>query len=86
MRDIQRFYDVDFSSYMNLEFDEIQGWTEQDQQNRVSTMISHNKDLIKDSRDIYQSLQSKLEQARWTIGKNMYDFFVQQIAQIPKIN
>lgn len=86
MRDIQRFYDVDFSSYINLEFDEIQGWTEQDQQNRVSTMISHNKDLIKDSKDIYQSLQSKLEQARWTIGKNMYDFFVRQIAQIPKIN
>jgi len=86
MRDMQRFYDVDFSLYLNLEFDEIHGWTEQDQQNRIRTMISHNKDLIKDSKDIYQSLQSTLEQSRWTIGKNMYDFFVRQIAQIPKIN
>ena len=86
MRNIQRFYDVDFSSYINLEFDEIRGWTEQDQQTRIGTMIAYNKDLIKDSKDIYQSLQLKLEQARWTIGKNMYEFFVQQLAQIPKIN
>jgi hypothetical protein len=86
MRDIQRFYDVDFSSYINLEFDEIHGWTDDLQKTRIRTMISHNKDLIKNSEDIYQSLQSDLEQARWTIGKNMYEFFVQQLAQIPKIN
>ena len=86
MRDIQRFYDVDFSSYTNLEFDEIHGWTDDHQQTRIRTMIAHNKDLIKNSQDIYRSLQSDLEQARWTIGKNMYEFFVQQLAQIPKIN
>lgn len=28
MRYIQRFYDIDFSSYINLEFDEIHGWTD----------------------------------------------------------
>jgi len=83
---MQRFYDVDFSSYINLEFEEIHGWTDDHQQTRIRTMIAHNKDLIRDSKDVYQSLQSKLEQARWTIGKNIYDFFVQQLAQIPKIN
>jgi hypothetical protein len=86
MNYMQRFYDVDFSSYVNLEFDEIHGWTEQEHQHRMSTMISQNKNLIKDSKDIYRSLQPNLEQARWTIGKNMYEFFVQQLAQIPKIN
>jgi len=86
MQNIQRFYDVDFSSYINLEFDEIHGWVDQDQQHRIRTMVSHNKELIQDCKDIYRSLQSKLEQARWTIGKNMYEFFVQQLAQIPKIN
>jgi len=86
MRYIQRFYDIDFSSYINLEFDEIHGWTDDYHENRVRTMISHNKDLIKDSKDIYKNLQHDLEKARWTIGKNMYEFFVQQLSQIPKIN
>jgi len=86
MNYIQRFYDVDFSSYINLEFDEIHGWTDDHQQTRIRTMIAQNKELITDSKDIYQSLQSKLEQARWTIGKNMYEFFVQQLAQIPQTN
>jgi hypothetical protein len=86
MRDIQRFYDVDFSSYLNLEFDEIHGWTDDYQQTRIRTMINDNKDLIRDSKNIYQSLKSDLEQARWTIGKNMYNFFVQQLAHIPQIN
>jgi len=86
MNYIQRFYDVNFSSYINLEFDEINGWTDDHQQTRIHTMISHNKDLIKDSKDIYQLLQPDLEQARWTIGKNIYEFFVQQLSQIPKLN
>lgn len=86
MNYMQRFYDIDFSSYVNLEFDEIHGWTDDHQQTRIRTMISKNKDLIQDGRDIYKSLQPDLEQARWTIGKNMYDFFVKQLSQIPKIN
>ena len=86
MHYIQRFYDVDFSSYINLEFDEIHSWSDDQQQTRIRTMIAQNKELITDSKDIYQSLQSKLEQARWTIGKNMYEFFVRQLAQIPQTN
>jgi len=64
----------------------IHGWTDDHQQTRIRTMINDNKDLITDSKDVYQSLQSDLEQARWTIGKNMYNFFVQQLAHIPQIN
>lgn len=86
MNSIQRFYDVDFSSYINLDFDKIQGWTDEDHQTRKRTMILDNKDLIKDSKDIYKSLQPNLEQARWTVGKNMYEFFVQQLARIPLIH
>ena len=65
----------------------IHGWTDDYQQTCIiRTMINDNKDLIRDSKNIYQSLKSDLEQARWTIGKNMYNFFVQQLAHIPQIN
>jgi hypothetical protein len=85
MNYIQRFYDVDFSSYIDLSFDHMPGFTVEDHQNRIECMISSNKNLIKNSKEIYQMFGPAIESARWTIGKNLYKFFVQQLEGIPKL-
>ena len=77
MSTIQRFYDIDISRYANLEFDTILDNTQ-----RLEAMIDLNKDLIKDCRDIYQQLKPELEQARWTLGPNLYKFVTSQIDKI----
>lgn len=74
MQMIQRFWDVDISSYANLEFDSIL-----DNQDRLDSMVDTNRDLIKDCQDIWRKLQPELEQARWTIGQNFYNFAIRQL-------
>lgn len=77
MRTVQRFYDVDISQYANLEFDSIL-----DNDQRLEAMIELNRDLIKDCHDVYKELEPALEQARWTLGPNLYKFCTQQLDTI----
>ena len=83
MNGIQKFYDVDFSSYANLEFDQnINDWTEQGHRRRLKLLVEQNKKLIQNCKEIYDELRPQLESARWTLGKRIYEFTVQQLKKI----
>lgn len=79
MRYIQRFHDVNQSSWANLDFDLVYGWDEKTHQERRYRMIHDNRQLIVNSREIYQDLKPFLESARWNFAKNIYNFFRSQI-------
>ena len=83
MRYMQRFYDIDFSIYANLEFDQPSyDWSDKGHQDRLELLINKNRSLIQDCTSVYQTLQPKLESARWTLGSNMYKFFISQLDKI----
>jgi hypothetical protein len=77
MKWIQRFYDIDLSQFVNLDYD-----SDGDTDSRLYRMISDNQQLIKNSSAVYQQLKSDLESARWTLGANMYKFFISQLESI----
>ena len=79
---IQRFYDIDISKFADTEFDNIVGWTDETNQQRLNSMINNNRELIVDCQDLHQQLKPELENARFTIGRNLYKFFVQQLEKI----
>ena len=84
---IQRFYDVDITRFADITYDAIKlkGYDSGlDYHNiRLNTMIVGNQNLIKYAEPIYQQLQPELELARWTLGKNLYKFFISQLESIP---
>jgi hypothetical protein len=83
MSHMQRFYDVDFSRYADLSFDQtIDDWTDNGHRSRLKMMIDRNKNLICDCRDVYKDLQPELESARWTLGQNIYKYVLEQLEQI----
>jgi hypothetical protein len=85
MNSIQKFYDVDFAEYANLEFDSYEGdWSTQAHAHRLDLMLDQNQDLISTAAKVHQRLQPQLEAARWTIGKNLYEYFVSQLDQIDR--
>ena len=79
MKSMQRFYDFDISNYADLAFDVCDGYDDQASYSRLQTMLSDNKDLIKNSKDIYSQFCVDLETARWSIGQNLLDFCHAQI-------
>jgi hypothetical protein len=74
---IQRFYDVDISCFANTDYDLI----DNDAQ-RLSKMVSDNHHLIKNAHTIQQQLYPELQSARWTLGANLYKFFISQLELI----
>lgn len=82
VKNMQRFYDFDISNYANLAFDVCDGYDDQANNLRLQMMLSDNKDLIKNSRDIYSQFCVDLEKARWSIGQNLLDFCHAQIEVI----
>jgi len=78
---IQRFYDIDITSFANIAYDAIPGFDSN--KIRLNRMIDDNRDLIRNAKDIQTQLQPQLECARWTLGRNLYKFFVSQLEFIP---
>jgi hypothetical protein len=74
---IQRFYDIDIARFANIEYDLISSSTD-----RLIKMVDDNRDLIKNAHSLYQQLQPELQEARWTLGANLYKFFVSQLEEI----
>jgi hypothetical protein len=74
---IQRFYDIDISRFANTEYDSIV-----DDAQRLSKMVSDNHHLIKNAHTIQQQLYPDLQSARWTLGANLYKFFISQLELI----
>ena len=83
MSEIQRFYDIDISTFANLNFDTIEdGWSEKADVHRIKCMILDNKDLIKDASNVHDKLETELKKASYTFGENMYNFFISQLDKI----
>jgi hypothetical protein len=80
---VQQFYDIDQTDFCDINFDDIVGnYTDVDYRNRLESMIDSNLELICNSREIYLDLKPRLESARWTFGRKLYDFFVSQLCRI----
>jgi len=82
MRYIQRFHDVDQRRWADLGFDDLDGWDDAAHMRRRSAMISANKHLITNARDIYQTLRPDLDSARYRFAETIYEFFKEQVDNI----
>ena len=78
---VQRFYDIDITKFANIAYDSIPG--PDHARVRLNRMIDDNQNLIQNARDIQQQLQPALESARWSLGRNLYNFYVSQLELIP---
>ncbi len=80
---IQKFYDIDIESFANTEYDSVRDNILQQQATRsLQKLLTNNQALIQNATDIKHQLQPDLQAARWTFGRNMYNFFVEQLKQI----
>lgn len=80
---IQQFHDMPQTRFVNTRFDSMVGdWSEKAHRDRLDVMINDNVQLIKHAREIYMDLRSELECSRWTIGQNLYNYFLSQLDKI----
>jgi hypothetical protein len=85
MTSIQRFYDVDFGNFLSMDFDQPNNdYSDFGNDARLELLINNNADLIRNCKEVYNSMAPELEAARWTIGKNLYNFLTSQLETICK--
>jgi hypothetical protein len=77
MKYIQRFYDIEMSDFLDLEFDTVKNVDR-----RIEIMLTKNKSFILNSHQFYQQYYDQIQQARRSIGPNLYRFVVDQINKI----
>lgn len=82
MKYIQRFYDIDMSEFLNLKFDDIEPFDNKGIDIKLDCMISYNKNFILNSHSYYAKYYQQIQQAKKTIGPNIYQFLLRQIDQI----
>jgi hypothetical protein len=82
MQYIQRFYDVDISKFLNLEFDRVDIYTDQDIDRKLDLMLRYNKDFILNAHRVYDQYRDQLQAARNTLGPNLYRFVQEQVSRI----
>jgi hypothetical protein len=75
---MQKFYDVDMSKFLNLEFDRADVSIEE----RIEMMIDQNRDFILNSKKIYAENLDEIQTAKNTITPNMYKFLLSQLNKI----
>lgn len=80
---IQQFHDVPQTKYADLRFDSIKGeYTRQDYLERLDVMLEDNRYLIEHATEIYREIKEEMQESRWSLGKNLYDFFINQLSLI----
>lgn len=82
MQNIQRFYDVDMSQFLNLEFDRMPAATTQQLDLKLDHMLDLNRDFILNAHQVYDQYRDQLRTARNTLGPNLYRFVQEQVARI----
>ena len=82
MQYIQRFYDVDMSQFLNLDFDSIDILNHHDVDHKLDLMLTRNRDFILDAHRVYDQYRDQLQAARNTLGPNLYRFVQEQVARI----
>jgi len=83
MQNLQRFYSMDLSKIMNLDFDHIDGWTTVDHQRRGAIMLRSNMELIHNARNIVQSNAKELAHARWEFPARTWQQCINILDQLP---
>jgi hypothetical protein len=82
MKYVQRFYDIDLSEFLNLDYDCVEltrGW---DIDRRMDCMLESNKNFISNPYKFYNQNYQRIQSARNTIGPNLYRFVLDQVARI----
>jgi hypothetical protein len=80
---IQQFHDVKQIGWANCNFDNIGlDYTKKDHDDRLHALLDDNRYLIMHARDLYKTLEPRLEVARWTFGKNLSKYCYQQLEKI----
>lgn len=82
MQNIQRFYDVDMSKFLNLEFDYMPAVTTQQLDLKIDHMLASNREFILNAHQVYNQRRDQLQAARNTLGPHLYRFVQAQIARI----
>jgi hypothetical protein len=82
MQYIQRFYDVDMSKFLNLEFDHMPTTTTPQLDCKIDHMLNCNREFILNAHQVYDQHRDQLRAARNTLGPNLYRFVQEQVAQI----
>lgn len=81
-QDIQRFIETDLEQIFDLEFDKIQAYTDEQQQEKIKVMLESNAYHIKHSFDLFNQHCQSLEKDKINIARKYYNFFVQQLDKI----
>ena len=82
MKYIQRFYDIDLSEFLNLEFDSMESTSDQTHDLKLDCMLESNKNFISDPYKFYNQNYQRIQAARNTIGPNLYRFVLGQVDRI----
>lgn len=82
MQYIQRFYDIDMSKFLNLEFDRMQIHSDHDIDLKLDHMLDSNRGFILNAHQVHDQYRDQLRAARNTLGPNLYRFVQDQIARI----
>jgi hypothetical protein len=82
MKYIQRFYDIDMSEHLDLEFDNIHPETDQDLDHKLDLMLDRNRAFVLNAHQFHDQNYQRLQAARNTLGPNLYRFVQEQVAQI----
>jgi hypothetical protein len=76
---IQRFYDINLSEFLNLEFDLI-GPNQLNK--KFDLMLGLNREFIVNAKNIYAEHGHKFQEAGNTVGPNLYKFVLAQLSLI----
>jgi hypothetical protein len=79
---IQRFYDVDMSEFVNLEYDSVRVVNDNSLNLKINMMLSQNRDFVVNPKHVYDQRRDQFQAARNTIGPNIYRFVLAQLDQI----
>ena len=82
MKYIQRFYDIDLSEFLNLDYDCVELTRNWDFDRRLDCMLESNKNFILNSHKFYNQNYQRIHNARSTLGPNLYRFVLDQVARI----
>lgn len=83
MQNLQRFYSIDLSELMNLDFDHVDGWADTDHHRRAAVMLRSNIQLIDQARDIVIRRAADLAHARQEFPTRLWSQCVQVLDQLP---
>jgi hypothetical protein len=83
MQNLQRFYSIDLSQIMNLDFDHVDGWNEHDHCRRAAIMLRSNTELIDHARDIVTGRSKDLAYARQEFPTRLWAQCINILDQLP---